>query len=318
MTTLNTNRHLSSRGILNPDSNTKTTAQQESHVGQENPELRPIGVFSLWYSAVRPQNNHSSELNLTSAGCWCCLSGVFSYLRWFLPCPHWRCWAVGRSEVQGGAVAAGWGPGVVEGPGTAGQGTRAPWRQMNQEAPMKGSGFLSPRMRTGTGWLQVSPPGRTLCGHQRVEGYYFQQTAEPFLWNMDKLSPLWSFMPQCFTTSWAHYSLCYMWLWAPGEGLQIICTDASQMQTALMCLRCSFLKTSFSIKTNLICNFKCCDFMNIVICKQPKWTGAPAVTVWNQMQSKTQWSVRVVFPQLAWNIIHIWTQTIRQKIALWL
>lgn len=73
----------------------------------------------------------------------------------------------------GEAGEAGWGPVVVEGRGTAGQGTRALWRRTNPADPMKGSSSLSLRMTTGTesrGSLQVSPPVRTLWRQQSGGG----------------------------------------------------------------------------------------------------------------------------------------------------
>lgn len=72
-----------------------------------------------------------------------------------------------QSEVLGAAGEAGWGPEAVEGQGTAGLGTQAPWRKMIQGAQMRGSSSPGLKMMTGTerqGSWQVSPPGQTLSG----------------------------------------------------------------------------------------------------------------------------------------------------------
>lgn len=72
--------------------------------------------------------------------------------------------------MQGEAGEAGWGPEVVEGRGTAGPGTLAPWRPTIRGAPMTGSSSRSLRMTTGRrGSMQASPPGWTLW-RQRKRG----------------------------------------------------------------------------------------------------------------------------------------------------
>lgn len=64
--------------------------------------------------------------------------------------------------MQGEADEVRWGPGGAEALGTAGPGTRAPWRPWTT----RGSSSPSLRMTTGTGTespeLELSPPVQTL------------------------------------------------------------------------------------------------------------------------------------------------------------
>lgn len=118
---------------------------------------------------VSQYSSSGAYFQVLSSTEWSNLFFFSPYLRWFSPCPHWRCSAAGQSEVLGGAGGGGWGPGVTEGRGTARPETLARWRQTTTRgAPTKGSSSLSRTTTTmTTELLRVSPPGPILEAEQR-------------------------------------------------------------------------------------------------------------------------------------------------------